>query len=112
DRRGTVGLFLGCIARDADARVHQAAITVLTRLGWDVQVPSTQTCCGALHRHAGDVSHEAALAARNRAAFDQTSIDAVIVSASGCFDSVARGCGDLPTHELLAFVARSLAEHG
>jgi glycolate oxidase iron-sulfur subunit len=105
-RRGSVALFLGCVARDADRPVHEAAVRVLTRLGWDVHVPPSQGCCGALHRHAGAAEGERALAARTAAAFAHPGLSAVLVSASGCFDSVQRSlASQVPVHELLAFVA-------
>lgn len=106
-RRGRLGLFLGCLARRLDQPVQDAAIAVLTRLGWDVAVPAAQTCCGALHRHAGAVDGEVALLAANRAAFGERGFDALIVSASGCYENVglALADGGPPVHELLAFVA-------
>lgn len=106
-RRGRLGLFLGCLARRLDQPVQDAAIAVLTRLGWDVQVPLAQGCCGALHRHAGAVAGEAALLAGNRRAFGLGGLDAVIVSASGCYENVglALAGGGPPVHELLAFIA-------
>jgi glycolate oxidase iron-sulfur subunit len=105
--RGTVALFLGCVARRLDLPVHLAAIRVLTRLGWNVRVPPAQTCCGALHRHAGAAASERALQQQNAAAFSLDRLDAVIVSASGCFDSLRRSLADSgpPLHELLAFIA-------
>jgi glycolate oxidase iron-sulfur subunit len=105
-RRGSVALFLGCIARDADGPVHAAAVRVLTGLGWDVHVPQAQGCCGALHRHAGAAEAESDLAARTAAAFADPGLSAVLVSASGCFDSVQRALtGRVAVHELLEFVA-------
>jgi glycolate oxidase iron-sulfur subunit len=105
-RRGSVSLFLGCVARDTDRPVHEAAVRVLTGLGWDVHVPRSQGCCGALHRHAGAADGERTLEARNAAAFTDPQLSAVLVSASGCFDSVQRSlAGHVAVHELLAFVA-------
>ena len=82
--RGEVGLFLGCVARLADAATQNAAIFVLNRLGYTVHVPPTQTCCGALHRHSGDISTAAHLARQNMAAFDGLNLHAIISTASGC----------------------------
>jgi glycolate oxidase iron-sulfur subunit len=106
-RRGTLGLFLGCLARRLDQPVQDAALAVLTRLGWEVRIPPAQGCCGALHRHAGAAAGEAALRAGNRQAFATHGLDAAIVSASGCFENVALALADggPPVHELLAFIA-------
>jgi len=84
ERRARVALFLGCVAAEWFAPVHRATIRVLTRNGCDVVVPDAQTCCGALHRHAGLVDDAAALLAQNRAAFAAAGVDAVVVNAAGC----------------------------
>ncbi len=80
--RGEVGLFLGCVARFADSETLQATAYVLEQLGYGVRVPEDQTCCGALHRHAGEPGQAADLDRRNREAF--AGLDTVIVAATGC----------------------------
>jgi glycolate oxidase iron-sulfur subunit len=82
--RARVGLFLGCISSQWYAEVHRATIRVLLRNGCDVVVPAGQTCCGALHRHAGYLDDAAALLERNAEAFGGLGIDAVAVNAAGC----------------------------
>jgi len=82
--RVRVGLFLGCIASEWFAPVHRATIRVLRRNGCDVVLPDAQTCCGALHRHAGFLDEAEGLFARNVDAFRGAGIDAVIVNAAGC----------------------------
>lgn len=82
--RGDVGLFLGCVARLTDAPTLNATILVLNRLGYTVHVPPTQTCCGALHQHGGDMQAAAQLARENTKAFDGLNLDAIISTASGC----------------------------
>jgi glycolate oxidase iron-sulfur subunit len=83
-RRGCVGLFLGCVARVLDAETLAAAVRLLTRLGFDVVIPNSQTCCGALHREAGQPDQARVLARCNLDAFRAANIDAVITVASGC----------------------------
>lgn len=80
--RGQVALFTGCIGNIFDGAVHQAAIAVLTRLGFAVTIPASQGCCGALHQHNGEPEQAAALARRNIAAFSK--VEAVIGCATGC----------------------------
>lgn len=83
--RGEVGLFLGCIARLADAATLNSTLFVLNRLGYTVHVPSAQTCCGALHRHGGDKSTAAHLARQNVAAFGGLpGVRTILSTASGC----------------------------
>ncbi|MBN1443752.1 MAG: (Fe-S)-binding protein [Planctomycetes bacterium] len=77
-------LFLGCIASDWFARTHRATIRVLQRNGCDVLVPDAQTCCGALHRHAGLLDEAEDLFRRNREVFRECGADVVVVNAAGC----------------------------
>jgi len=83
-RRGRVALFLGCVARVLDAETLTAAIRLLTRFGFDVVIPENQTCCGALHREAGQSGQALVLARQNLDAFYAAGVDAVIAIASGC----------------------------
>lgn len=83
-QRGDVGLFLGCVSRLADVETLNSAIFVLNRLGYTVFVPSTQTCCGALHQHGGDVAKAMMLARQNRKAFGELNLSKIITTASGC----------------------------
>lgn len=108
-RRGQVGLFVGCLGPHHDALAARAAIRLLTALGWDVAVPPAQGCCGALSRHAGAAGSAATLAARNRAAFATPEMAAILSLASGCHESLAQawpGSDGPPVTEVLAFVAR------
>jgi glycolate oxidase iron-sulfur subunit len=82
--RGEVGLFLGCVARVADATTLDAALFVLNQLGYVVHVPTAQTCCGALHQHRGDVDAAAQLEHQNVQAFAGLDLSAIITTASGC----------------------------
>ena len=50
NKQGEVSLFLGCASQALDSDTLQASIHVLNALGFDVQVPPQQTCCGSLAR--------------------------------------------------------------
>jgi glycolate oxidase iron-sulfur subunit len=50
---GRVNLFPGCVSRHLDRAAHDAAVLVLSRLGFAVRCPSDPCCCGALYRHDG-----------------------------------------------------------
>lgn len=80
--RGKVALFLGCVARVFDNETLHSAIFVLNRLGYDVSMPRSQTCCGALSRQAGDLDEANKLAQRNVKAF--ANVEAIVTTASGC----------------------------
>jgi glycolate oxidase iron-sulfur subunit len=82
--RGRVALFTGCVMRAAFADTNAATARVLARNGFDVLVPETQGCCGALHAHAGERTDARVLARRNIAWLDGLEVDAFIVNAAGC----------------------------
>lgn len=84
ERRGAVGLFIGCIGSIMEGEIHAATIALLTRLGYEVHVPSSQGCCGSLHQHNGETETARHLAERNRHAFAGLQLDAIISTASGC----------------------------
>ena len=82
--RGRVALFTGCVMRAAFADTNGATARVLSRNGFEVIVPETQTCCGALHAHAGERADARDLARRNIASLEKLDVDAFIVNAAGC----------------------------
>jgi glycolate oxidase iron-sulfur subunit len=79
---GVAGLLAGCVMDPWFGGVHDAAIDLLTRAGWEVVVPAGQTCCGALAAHDGAADLAAGLAARNVTAFG--GVDVVVSDAAGC----------------------------
>lgn len=79
-----VALFLGCVGDAAQPGVRQAARGLLQAAGVQVEIPSGQGCCGAMHAHLGDRDGAARLAARNQHAFAPLRPDAIISLASGC----------------------------
>jgi glycolate oxidase iron-sulfur subunit len=70
--------------RAAFAGTNAATARVLARNGIEVLVPATQTCCGALHAHAGEREGARELARRNIAALEGLDVDAFVVNAAGC----------------------------
>jgi glycolate oxidase iron-sulfur subunit len=84
DRRGRVALLAGCIASVAFAELNRATIRVLTKNGIEVIVPEGQTCCGALHAHAGQLEKARELARKNIRAMMSPDIDAIVSNAAGC----------------------------
>lgn len=96
-RRGRVALFLGCLARELDAGTLNAAVSVLTQLGFEVAIPEEQTCCGALHRDAGNPETVMQLRERNSAAFAGKNLDAIVTVSSGCGAALSESAmGGLP----------------
>lgn len=81
---GRVALFSGCLGEWVEAETITAAIALLTRLGFSVQMPRGQNCCGALDLHGGDRQGAERLAKRTLGAFDPDRFDAILSIASGC----------------------------
>ena len=81
---GTVSLFLGCTGDLADRETAWSALRVLNRLGYAVEIPAGQTCCGALHQHAGEPDAAAYNIRRNLEAFGADADRPILNFASGC----------------------------
>lgn len=77
-----VAILTGCVMDVMFADVNESTINVLTRNGNEVEIPEGQTCCGALHVHAGDREMGRKLAKQNIEAFKNC--DTIIVNAAGC----------------------------
>jgi glycolate oxidase iron-sulfur subunit len=84
ERRYRVAFLAGCVASVAFARLNEATVRVLSRNGCEVTLPPGQTCCGALHVHAGLREAARKLARLNIDAFLQEDWDAIITNAAGC----------------------------
>lgn len=83
-----VTLFSGCVARAYETGLHEAATRLCDAAGTTLTTVSAQTCCGALHAHAGDAARATRLGAANRAAFPDTAT--VLTLASGCHEALAQ----------------------
>lgn len=82
ETKNEVAMLTGCIMDVMFSDINESTINVLTRNGNDVKIPKNQTCCGALHVHAGDRETGRKLAKQNIEAFKDA--ETVIVNAAGC----------------------------
>ena len=83
-KRATVGLLTGCIQQVAFGPQNRATARVLAKNGVEVVAPRAQSCCGALHAHAGEHATALDLAKRTIEAFEATGVEWVVVNTSGC----------------------------
>ena len=83
-QRYRVALLGGCIANISFARLNEATVRVLQKNGCEVTIPAAQTCCGALHVHAGIRGEAQKLARQNIDALLGGNYDAIITNAAGC----------------------------
>ena len=88
--RRRVGLLLGCVQRVFFADVNDATVRVLTAEGCEVIVPQTQQCCGALAEHSGEEEDAMASARRLIDAFEDASVETIVINAAGCGSAMKR----------------------
>lgn len=82
--RGKVGLVTGCIENSLLANIPISTAKLLALNGFDVAIPPSQVCCGALPGHLGEIDLARKLARRNIDAFEAEGIEFVISDAAGC----------------------------
>jgi glycolate oxidase iron-sulfur subunit len=86
--KGRVAMLAGCAQQAIAPSINTATIALLNRLGFDVVIPASAGCCGALVHHMGRHDEALSAAKRNIAAWTaeaQTNgLDAIIVNTSGC----------------------------
>jgi glycolate oxidase iron-sulfur subunit len=98
ERKYRVALLSGCIANISFARLNEATVRVLQANGCEVTIAGGQTCCGALHVHAGLRDPARRLARRNIDALLDGNFDAIITNAAGC-GSTLKEYDDLLEHD-------------
>ncbi|REK67839.1 MAG: glycolate oxidase [Cohnella sp.] len=84
ERIATVGLFRGCLMDTLFAETNVHTVELLTEAGFEVVIPRTQNCCGALHAHSGELDDARELARRNVRAFKEAGVDYIVSNAGGC----------------------------
>ena len=82
--RYRVGMLLGCVQRLFNPAVNAATMRVLTANGCEVVIPKSQGCCGALSHHQGEEDSARSFARQMINTFEASSVDYVLVNASGC----------------------------
>jgi glycolate oxidase iron-sulfur subunit len=97
-QRHRVAFMGGCIANISFARLNEATVRVLQKNGCEVSIPRTQTCCGALHVHAGIREKARELARQNIDALLDGEYDAIVTNAGGC-GSTLKEYGELLEHD-------------
>ena len=80
-----VQFFHTCLVNEVDPGVGLAAARVLERIGCDVQVPASQTCCGQ-PAYNGGFHDEAAAAARHTLRVLGATEGAIVVPSGSCAD--------------------------
>lgn len=84
ERRGAVGMLLGCVQREFFPGVNAATVRVLVAEGYDVVAPQGQGCCGALSLHAGREDEGLAFARSLIDTFEAAGVETIVVNSAGC----------------------------
>jgi len=108
-RRGRVGLLLGCVQRVFYPHVHVATVRALAAEGFEVVAPRAPDCCGALELHGGAEPAAIKRAQQTIAAFAKASsagLDHVVVNAAGCGSAMKEYGELLQTAQAREFSAR------
>ncbi|MHA6483563.1 (Fe-S)-binding protein [Paenibacillus sp. strain BS8-2] len=79
-----VALFRGCIMDVMFAGTNVNTVKLLSEAGFEVVIPDTQVCCGALHAHSGEMDDARGLARTNVQAFKAAGVDYIVSNAGGC----------------------------
>ena len=87
--------------------VNAATVRVMAAEGYDVIVPASQGCCGALSFHAGRDREAVRFATALVDAFgDVDRLDAVIINAAGCGSTLKQYAGFVPGERAARFAAK------
>jgi glycolate oxidase iron-sulfur subunit len=84
EKRGTVGMLLGCVQREFFPGTNSATARVLSAEGFDVIAPRSQGCCGALSAHNGRAEEAKSFARALIDTFEGAGVEWVVVNAAGC----------------------------
>jgi glycolate oxidase iron-sulfur subunit len=84
EQRGRVAYFVGCGTNFLYPDTGIATVQVLTRNGWEVEIPAGQVCCGIPAMAEGDLAAAREMVATNLNLFDLDNVDAVITDCTSC----------------------------
>jgi L-lactate dehydrogenase complex protein LldE len=105
-----IGLFITCLTDTLFPGTGQAVVTVLERLGYRVDFPAGQTCCGQMHFNTGYRAEALPMARGLAAAF--AGYDAVVTPSASCASMVREYFPVLAADAGDAKLARAAADLG
>ena len=104
-----VSLFVTCFNDTLFPHTGRAVVSLLERLGCEVDFPLEQTCCGQMHLNSGYAREGEALARRFARVFDGA--DAVVTPSASCAGMLRHQLAAdkrPPVHELSEFIVDEL----
>ena len=79
-----VQLFTGCVATQVEQTLLESGLALLRRLGYAVEIPASQCCCGAIHRHNGFQERAERFCTTNRQQTTKSQAQTLITLSSAC----------------------------
>ncbi len=108
--QGTVLYFTGCGTNYVYDQVGQATVGVLRRMGFQVEIPKNQTCCGLPLFFQGNVEKPLPMILKNIELFNRSRIAAVVVDCATCGSALRKEYAEVLTASKIdAAGARQLA---
>jgi L-lactate dehydrogenase complex protein LldE len=103
-----VSLFITCFNDSLFPQTGRAVVTLLERLGHEVEFREQQTCCGQIHRNSGYEDEARALAERFTRVFEGA--EAIVTPSASCAGSIVEAVPELTprVHELSRFLTEVL----
>ena len=103
-----IALFITCLTDTLFPDTGKAVVTLLERLGHQVEFPDSQTCCGQMHFNSGYRRESLPLARGFAASFG--GYDAIVSPSASCTAMVREYHGQLADEAGDAGLARAVAE--
>jgi L-lactate dehydrogenase complex protein LldE len=108
-------LFITCVGDTLFPEVGRSTVTLLERLGVEVDFPVAQTCCGQMHVNTGYREEAVPLLRRMVRAFERS--DVVVAPSASCvafvresYNSLARETGDADLADAVATLTPRVLE--
>ena len=84
EMRQRVGMLAGCVQQVFFQHVNEATARVLAAEGFEVVIPQSQGCCGALMIHSGLEEQALDFARKIIASFEAANVETIVINAAGC----------------------------
>ncbi len=108
---GEVLLLNGCMGQTLDNTTLHDAIHLLNKLGFNVTLPRKQTCCGALHRHQGDLQTSEQMLNNINDIVKHKNYSAIVATSSACIAHIREHISlyhpfETPLMDIVEFLAQ------
>ena len=93
-----IALFITCLADTLYPSVGRATVSLLERLGHEVEFPAAQTCCGQMHVNTGYQRDALPLVRHHVEVFEQAladGVEAIVAPSGSCVGSVRHQHADV-----------------